>query len=876
MTKELNVGLTIGAKTASSVGSALGGVKRQVADVGATMHSVSAESTALGSSLKNAFAGNTVAPLIAGLTSVLSLVSAIRASVDFADQLRDIRINGQISVEQEAMIGNAITAQSTATYQDRDKLASGVNALTKDGGSAEENAAYIGLLGKTTTALRTTMDQAAGAVITMRTMGVSGQVAMQESMDKLVHIGQQGVFSPSMLVSTFAELEETIKKSGITGENAVGELAAGLQIAEKTMGAESAKAGLKGWLESMDSARVASSYANTGVDYAGSMATLQADGMSKYEASIELAGSVLRDKLDKTQQQKLMAGDKDGSVKRQIEQLGLGEIFRDADTARFALSNYGQKDQAKALANASPEQSKGALDGIFDLRTESASEQIGQLGRTLSNLGKTVGDVFLPAIAPIAGLLSAGIEKLIGFVDQHKGGVTAIAALTLGIVAFKAASLASSTALRSDLIPNLFKAKSIAASGFGSLGGTAAPAKQWAGMGDIMRRAGAAASGSLSAGLKVAGTTMAQVGNIFRLNPIGLMITGIAAAALLIYKYWEPIKAFFSGVMSGISEALAPVSAIFSDLFGDISTALAPIGELFSSVINWVKELFGPTQYATEELAAFGQQGKSVGQWIGTAFKVLLSPVIGLGIVIKGAINLISDLWAGLKTGFNDLMSWFSSLPDKFQSMGGMLIDGLISGITSGFARVGEVLSSLADSVVGTFKSALGIASPSVVFTGLGLFIAQGAAAGIRDGIDLAATASAQLAQATLDGYGQPIAPNLDVDKRNDLGALNPPSMRYTQTEVTKFSKPNSDTPGIDLSALTAVPYGAANDALNFPDATPAGGATQITFAPVINIPGGADVADQVKSAMAISFAEFEAMMKQYETRNRRRGYGET
>ena len=38
-------------------------------------------------------------------------------------------------------------------------------------------------------------------------------------------------------------------------------------------------------------------------------------------------------------------------------------------------------------------------------------------------------------------------------------------------------------------------------------------------------------------------------------NPIGLAVAGIAVAALLIVKFWKPIKAFMVGVITGIAEA---------------------------------------------------------------------------------------------------------------------------------------------------------------------------------------------------------------------------------------------------------------------------------------------------------------------------------
>jgi hypothetical protein len=40
----------------------------------------------------------------------------------------------------------------------------------------------------------------------------------------------------------------------------------------------------------------------------------------------------------------------------------------------------------------------------------------------------------------------------------------------------------------------------------------------------------------------------------------------IVAGALLIRKYWEPISAFFSGVIEGIMSAFAPVGEMFAPL----------------------------------------------------------------------------------------------------------------------------------------------------------------------------------------------------------------------------------------------------------------------------------------------------------------------
>lgn len=52
----------------------------------------------------------------------------------------------------------------------------------------------------------------------------------------------------------------------------------------------------------------------------------------------------------------------------------------------------------------------------------------------------------------------------------------------------------------------------------------------------------------IAAAFMFTGVVIKAVASAMLLNPIGLIITGIATAALLIYTYWEPIKSFFSGI----------------------------------------------------------------------------------------------------------------------------------------------------------------------------------------------------------------------------------------------------------------------------------------------------------------------------------------
>ena len=74
-------------------------------------------------------------------------------------------------------------------------------------------------------------------------------------------------------------------------------------------------------------------------------------------------------------------------------------------------------------------------------------------------------------------------------------------------------------------------------------------------------------------------------------NPIGLVVAGVAAAAVAIITFWEPIKGFFSGLWDGIK-------AIFKDGVGFLTKVweMSPLGLLFKAgqkLTGFVGGLFG-------------------------------------------------------------------------------------------------------------------------------------------------------------------------------------------------------------------------------------------------------------------------------------------
>lgn len=143
-------------------------------------------------------------------------------------------------------------------------------------------------------------------------------------------------------------------------------------------------------------------------------------------------------------------------------------------------------------------------------------------------------------------------------------------------------------------------------------------------------------------------------------NPIGLVLTAIAAAAALIYYNWDKVSAYFSAVWTEIK------TAFDGGLLG-----------ITSLLINW-------------------------------------SPIGAIYNAIREGLALL-----GIE------------LPTKFTEFGGMMIDGLTSGIKAKLGALKDTVVGAASEASNWFKDKLGIRSPSRVFISHGSDVMAGLEKGL-------------------------------------------------------------------------------------------------------------------------------------------------
>ncbi len=92
-------------------------------------------------------------------------------------------------------------------------------------------------------------------------------------------------------------------------------------------------------------------------------------------------------------------------------------------------------------------------------------------------------------------------------------------------------------------------------------------------------------------------------------SPIAWIALAIAGVAILIYKYWKPITAFFKGVWQGLKEGMQPLMPLFKRIY----VALSPLFKPVKMLIDWFKKLIKPVEDTGGKAEAMGVKvGKAI------------------------------------------------------------------------------------------------------------------------------------------------------------------------------------------------------------------------------------------------------------------------
>jgi len=198
-------------------------------------------------------------------------------------------------------------------------------------------------------------------------------------------------------------------------------------------------------------------------------------------------------------------------------------------------------------------------------------------------------------------------------------------------------------------------------------------------------------------------------GLLVAMGPIGWGIAAIAGAAFLIYKYWEPIKAFFVGLWQ-------QVKAAFDEGVGGVATLLvnwSPFGLIYNALISAVERL-GIS--VPDEFSNFGS--------------MIIDGIIG------GIADKIGELRDYVTNLAGDIAGWMSDTVGNATDVGRDIANGLGDGIANATGRVRGAIRWMTGSAEEEARESLDTHSPSRVFQSIGIDVAKGLANGIEGDAD--------------------------------------------------------------------------------------------------------------------------------------------
>lgn len=284
---------------------------------------------------------------------------------------------------------------------------------------------------------------------------------------------------------------------------------------------------------------------------------------------------------------------------------------------------------------------KGSMKRESDIDKDSLSSQWqitkAEFGNNFSALGETMRGPMMAIMKSVGGVL----QSIRGWIEANPVLVAAIMKTVAAIGAILTVLGTLMLALGAVLGPMALVRLS-----FTTLAGEGGIARLTGGVmrlgGAFQWLAGSPMQALLSACRMVFGPLITLLAGISA--PVWGLIALFAAAAVAVIKFWQPIKAFFSGFFTGLMAGLQPITQAFNAVFAPLAPIFDSIGNAISGVWEWFTKLLEPIQFSSEALASCTSAGETFGKVVGAAISALTLPIQavakGLGWILEklGAI----------------------------------------------------------------------------------------------------------------------------------------------------------------------------------------------------------------------------------------------
>ncbi|AEK60849.1 phage tail tape measure protein [Collimonas fungivorans] len=401
----------------------------------------------------------------------------------------------------------------------------------------------------------------------------------------------------------------------------------------------------------------------------------------------------------------------------------LGTLFSNRTAANYYAQMYKQRDQIHK--NIKLNTGADNVDSLEAKARNTAGGREMEAGAKLSDLKLVMGEKILPLYTDALIVATKALKGLSEFMERNPAmakamivGFSVIAGLlvVLGPLMLGIAALIGPYAILHVMFAKM-----------GVAGGVLMP---------ILR--------GIAIGFTALGKAVFLAGRLMLTNPIVLIITAIALAAYLIYKHWEPIKAWFSALWSGITTMVsAAVQSItdflmnwtivgfVADHWNDIKAITVAIWALIKGGISNAAQGIMDFLMSWPVVAVIARHWDSISAGAATAWQWIKDRAVGAG---QGIADFFMNwsLLGIIVRNWDSVTTFMSGLVGRFTALGGNMMDGLSTGFMDGLHKLKNAVNSVGESAIGWFKEKLGIHSPSRAFAELGDYTMQGLAIGLQ------------------------------------------------------------------------------------------------------------------------------------------------
>lgn len=556
--------------------------------------------------------------LFEAAATVAVAAAPIGAAVKFESAMADVRkVVDFDTVEQFQQIGNEVRRLSTVLPMAAADIAAIVAAGGRSGLASGELMQFAESAIKVGVAFNMTAEDAGQMMAELRSAFRMNQGQVNELVDKM-----------NLLANTTASTEQgiasVVRRVGPLGEvagMASGEVAAlGATLIAMGVQQEVAATGIQNMMLGLVAGESATARQRRGFERLGLSTAQIAQDMQR-----DAAGTIMT----------VLEGV--NALDQHARASALQDLFGRESIKAIAPLLSNTASLAENLEKvASAQNYAGAVEQEYQTRAATTANKLQILRNRFADLGVVIGNTMLPVVNALANRLGPAVTSLSNFVETNQGATRAIVGTAVALSGLRLATLGAGYAW------TFIRGPILSVMGF---------IQRW--------RAGNLISGMARAGraglrvariMRTVGAVLAGIGG----GPVAVAVAAITAGAILVRRYWQPIAAFFRGVLVGAIESLRPAFAGLLDALQPLRPAWDGVAGAIGRAWEWVTRFIEPVEHSAESLSRAGEIGRSVGQVITVTIRAMIRTITAAVRVVTGMANA----WRQVRVRAGEAIQW--------------------------------------------------------------------------------------------------------------------------------------------------------------------------------------------------------------------------